>query len=624
MLTAKELRKKYIEFFKSKKHAEIPSASLVPENDPSVLFTTAGMHPLVPFLMGEKHPAGQRLVNFQKCVRTGDIDCVGDQWHLTFFEMLGNWSLGDYGKKEALEWSYEFLTSKKWLGIPVEKLAVTVFAGDPPSLKLRGASAPFDREAFNIWQGLGIPEAKIFKYGKKENWWGPAGAAGPCGPDSEMFYVTAKPACGPDCQPACSCGKYVEIWNDVFMEYNKTASGKFEPLAQKNVDTGMGVERTVSVLNGYQDNYQELIKPLVEKIEELAGKKYEGEFVRSMRIIADHLRAATFIMGDDLGIAPSNVDQGYVVRKLIRRAIRHGRMIGIQDNFTHKIGQAVMSAMGDVYPELIKNKEFVLANFKTEEDKFTKTLQAGLKEFHKSTENTKVQSLTPSPSPVLRERGTGRGRKTQKHTTELSGLATFNLFQTYGFPLELTKEMAYEKGFSVDEPGFNQEFKKHQELSRTAAAGKFKGGLGEQTEQTIKYHTATHLLHAALRQVLGDHVFQRGSNITDERLRFDFSHGAKMSAEQKAAVEKIVNQLIDDDLPVNFVELPVAEAKKKGAIGVFADKYGEQVKVYSIGDYSREICGGPHVARTGVLGHFKIIKEEASSAGVRRIKAILQ
>jgi len=623
-MTSEQLRKKYLEFFAEKGHAVIPSASLVPENDPSVLFTTAGMHPLVPFLMGEKHPAGQRLVNFQKCVRTGDIDCVGDQWHLTFFEMLGNWSLGDYGKKEALEWSYEFLTSKKWLGIPVEKLAVTVFAGDPPSLKLRGASAPFDREAFNIWQGLGIPEAKIFKYGKKENWWGPAGAAGPCGPDSEMFYVTAKPACGPDCQPACSCGKYVEIWNDVFMEYNKTASGKFEPLAQKNVDTGMGVERTVSVLNGYQDNYQELIKPLVEKIEELAGKKYEGEFVRSMRIIADHLRAATFIMGDDLGIAPSNVDQGYVVRKLIRRAIRHGRMIGIQDNFTHKIGQAVMSAMGDVYPELIKNKEFVLANFKTEEDKFTKTLQAGLKEFHKSTENTKVQSLTPSPSSVLRERGTGRGRKTQKHTTELSGLATFNLFQTYGFPLELTKEMAYEKGFSVDEPGFNQEFKKHQELSRTAAAGKFKGGLGEQTEQTIKYHTATHLLHAALRQVLGDHVFQRGSNITDERLRFDFSHGAKMSAEQKAAVEKIVNQLIDDDLPVNFVELPVAEAKKKGAIGVFADKYGEQVKVYSIGDYSREICGGPHVARTGVLGHFKIIKEEASSAGVRRIKAILQ
>ena len=623
-MTSEQLRKKYLEFFAEKGHAVIPSASLVPENDPSVLFTTAGMHPLVPFLMGEKHPAGQRLVNFQKCVRTGDIDCVGDQWHLTFFEMLGNWSLGDYGKKEALEWSYEFLTSKKWLGIPVEKLAVTVFAGDPPSLKLRGASAPFDREAFNIWQGLGIPEAKIFKYGKKENWWGPAGATGPCGPDSEMFYVTAKPACGPDCQPACSCGKYVEIWNDVFMEYNKTASGKFEPLAQKNVDTGMGVERTVSVLNGYQDNYQELIKPLVDKIEELAGKKYEGEFVRSMRIIADHLRAATFIMGDDLGIAPSNVDQGYVVRKLIRRAIRHGRMIGIQDNFTHKIGQAVMSAMGDVYPELIKNKEFVLANFKTEEDKFTKTLQAGLKEFHKSTENTKVQSLTPSPSSVLRERGTGRGRKTQKHTTELSGLATFNLFQTYGFPLELTKEMAYEKGFSVDEPGFNQEFKKHQELSRTAAAGKFKGGLGEQTEQTIKYHTATHLLHAALRQVLGDHVFQRGSNITDERLRFDFSHGAKMSAEQKAAVEKIVNQLIDDDLPVNFVELPVAEAKKKGAIGVFADKYGEQVKVYSIGDYSREICGGPHVARTGVLGHFKIIKEEASSAGVRRIKAILQ
>ena len=599
-MTSWQLRKKYLEFFVGKGHAVIPSASLVRENDPSVLFTTAGMHPLVPFLMGEKHPAGKRLVNCQKCIRTGDIDEVGDQWHLTFFEMLGNWSLGDYFKEEAIKMSYEFLTSEKWLGIPVEKLAITVFAGD--------GDAPFDREAFNIWQGLGIPEERIFKYGKKENWWGPAGETGPCGPDSEMFYITAKPACGPDCQPACSCGKYVEIWNDVFMEYNKTAWGKFEPLAQKNVDTGMGVERTVSVLNGYGDNYQELMKPLVEKIEELSGKKYTPlslrdtspcqveEIIGSMRVIADHLRAATFIMGDDLGIAPSNVDQGYVVRKLIRRAIRHGRMIGIKENFSHKIAGVVVEIMSDVYPELLKNKEFVLANFKIEEDKFTKTLQAGLSAFAKASADKK----------------------------KISGELAFNLYQTHGFPIELTKELASEKGLTVDEQGFNEEFKKHQELSRTAAVGKFKGGLGEHTEQAVKYHTATHLLNAALRQVLGPHVFQKGSNITEERLRFDFSHGIKMSAEEKAQVEKIVNQVIENDLPVNSVEMTVEQAKKKGAIGVFADKYGEQVKVYSIGDYSQEICGGPHVERTGQLGHFKIIKEEASSAGVRRIKAILE
>ena len=584
-MTSWQLRKKYLEFFVGKGHAVIPSASLVPENDPSVLFTTAGMHPLVPFLMGEKHPAGKRLVNCQKCIRTGDIDEVGDQWHLTFFEMLGNWSLGDYFKEEAIKMSYEFLTSEKWLGIPVEKLAITVFAGD--------GDAPFDREAFNIWQGLGIPEERIFKYGKKENWWGPAGETGPC---------------GPDCQPACSCGKYVEIWNDVFMEYNKTAWGKFEPLAQKNVDTGMGVERTVSVLNGYGDNYQELMKPLVEKIEELSGKKYTPlslrdtspcqveEIIGSMRVIADHLRAATFIMGDDLGIAPSNVDQGYVVRKLIRRAIRHGRMIGIKENFSHKIAGVVVEIMSDVYPELLKNKEFVLANFKIEEDKFTKTLQAGLSAFAKASADKK----------------------------KISGELAFNLYQTHGFPIELTKELASEKGLTVDEQGFNEEFKKHQELSRTAAVGKFKGGLGEHTEQAVKYHTATHLLNAALRQVLGPHVFQKGSNITEERLRFDFSHGIKMSAEEKAQVEKIVNQVIENDLPVNSVEMTVEQAKKKGAIGVFADKYGEQVKVYSIGDYSQEICGGPHVERTGQLGHFKIIKEEASSAGVRRIKAILE
>lgn len=569
----------------------IPSASLVPENDPSVLFTTAGMHPLVPFLMGEKHPAGSRLVNYQKCVRTGDIDEVGNQWHLTFFEMLGNWSLGDYWKQEAISWSYEFLTSTKWLGIAKDKLAVTVFAGD--------SDAPFDEEAYNIWKSLGIPEERIYKYNKKENWWGPAGKIGPCGPDTEMFYITDKEPCGPNCQPSCSCGKYVEVWNDVFMQYNKTAEGKFEPLAQKNVDTGMGLERVVAVLNGYQDNYQELMKPLVKKIEELSGQKYADEKL-SMRVIADHIRAATFIMGDDLGIAPSNVDQGYVVRKLIRRAIRHGRMIGIKNNFTDKIGEVVIKTMGDVYPELEKNRRFVLDNFKTEEDKFSKTLQQGLAAYAKA----------------------AAGKK------EISGKAAFDLFQTYGFPLELSKELAAEEGLTVDEKEFGQEFKKHQQLSRTAAAGKFKGGLGEQSEQAIKYHTATHLLQAALRQVLGDHVKQKGSNITEKRLRFDFSHAEKMTDEQKAEVEKIVNEAIEKNLPVSFEESTVAKAKEKGAIGLFGDKYGDKVKVYTIGDpqkpFSREICGGPHVANSGVLGHFKIKKEESSSAGVRRIKAILE
>ncbi len=600
-MTSKELRQKYIDFFKSKGHVEIPSASLIPENDPSVLFTTAGMHPLVPFLSGEKHPAGKRLVDFQKCIRTCDIDAVGDQWHLTFFEMLGNWSLGDYFKREALTWSWEFLTSPQWLGIPKERLAVTVFAGDE--------DAPFDEEAYNIWRELGVPAERIYKYGKQENWWGPAGEIGPCGPDSEMFYITDKEPCGPNCQPSCSCGRYVEIWNDVFMQYNKTAEGKYEPLERKNIDTGMGVERVVAVLNNYQDNYQELLKPLIEKAEELSGKKYlsSKEVTKSMRIIADHLRAATFIMGDDLGIAPSNVDQGYVVRKLIRRAIRHGRMIGIQQNFTQQIGAAVIKSMGDVYPELERNKKFVLENLAAEEEKFMATLQKGLK--------------------IFKENIAGLERGTAGHKI-IGGKLAFDLYQTYGFPLELIKELAGEQSFAVDEQGFTEEFKKHQEKSRTAAAGKFKGGLGAHSEMAIKYHTATHLLHAALRQVLGQHVAQKGSNITDERLRFDFSHGEKMTEEEKKKVEEIVNEQIAKDLPVSWQEMSLEEAKAKGAIGLFEHKYGERVKVYTIGDethpFSREICGGPHVERTGVLGRFRIKKEQASSAGVRRIKAVLE
>ncbi len=602
MISSKELRQKYIDFFKSKGHTQIPSASLIPENDPSVLFTTAGMHPLVPFLSGEKHPAGKRLVDFQKCVRTGDIDAVGDQWHLTFFEMLGNWSLGDYFKREALEWSWEFLTSPQWLGIPKERLAVTVFGGDK--------DAPFDEEAYNIWKELGVAEERIYKYGKQENWWGPAGKTGPCGPDSEMFYITDQKPCGPNCQPSCSCGRYVEIWNDVFMQYNKTAEGKYEPLKQKNIDTGMGVERVVAVLNGYQDNYQELLKPVIQKVEQLSGKAYlsSAETTKSMRIIADHLRAATFIMGDDLGVAPSNVDQGYVVRKLIRRAIRHGRMIGIQQNFTRQIGMVVIETMGDVYPELEQNRKFVLDNLTIEEDKFMATLQKGLRVFKDSL--GKLESTKSGQKKLI------------------NGKLAFDLYQTYGFPLELIKELAKEQGLAVDEQEFAEEFKKHQEKSRTAAAGKFKGGLGDHSEMAIKYHTATHLLHAALRQVLGSHVAQKGSNITDERLRFDFSHGEKMTEEEKQKVEAIVNEQIAKDLPVSWQEMSLEEAKAKGAIGLFEHKYGNKVKVYIIGDeehpFSREICGGPHVTSTGVLGHFRIKKEQASSAGVRRIKAVLE
>ena len=589
-MTSKELRQKYIEFFNSKGHAEIPSASLIPENDPSILFTTAGMHPLVPFLLGEKHPAGNKLVNFQKCIRTGDIDEVGNQWHLTFFEMLGNWSLGDYGKKEAIGMSFEFLTGKNWLNIPIEKLAVSVFEGDE--------NAPFDEESFNAWKELGISEDRIYKYDKKENWWGTPGETGPCGPDSEMFYITDKEACSPDCQPSCNCGKYVEIWNDVFMIYNKTKDGKYEELEQKNIDTGMGVERVVAVLNGYEDNYQEALKPIIEKIEELSGQQYVGdeETTKSMRIIADHLRAATFIMGDNLGIAPSNVDQGYVVRKLIRRAIRHGKLIGINSIFCFKIAEIVIDLMKDVYPELQRNKDFVINQMVNEEEKFSKTLEQGLKEFNK--------------------------------LDSIDGKQAFDLFQTYGFPFELTQELAKEKGIQIDKKGFEEEMQKHQELSRTASAGKFKGGLADNSEQTVKYHTTAHLMLKALREVLGDHVEQKGSNITEERMRFDFSHAEKMTEKQKERVEELVNGWIKEDLPVVCMEMSLDEAKKKNAMGVFTNKYGDQVKVFTIGDeinpISCEICGGPHVETTGKLGKFKIKKEQSSSSGVRRIKAVLE
>jgi len=589
-----ELREKFLDFFKEKGHTVIPGASLIPEHDPTVLFTTAGMHPLTPFLLGEKHPAGQRLTNVQKCLRTIDIDSVGDSWHLTFFEMLGNWSLGDFWKKEAIEWSFEFLTSKKWLGIPIEKLSVTVFSGRPqegPQI------APRDDESAKIWQKIGISKERIYFLPKSENWWGPAGQTGPCGPCTEMFYDSGKEKCGNDCRPGCPCGKYAEIWNDVFMEFNKTKEGKYEPLKQKNVDTGMGVERTTAVLNGYDNIYEiELFLPIIKKIESFATTNYKLQ-TKNYRIIADHLKAATFVLAEN--IEPSNVERGYVLRRLIRRAIRYGKQLGIENGFTHKVAEAVIDIYRNIYPELFRNKDFILEQLIREEEKFGKTIERGLKEF----ENIKKDAV-------------------------ISGQDAFNLYQTYGFPIEMTEELAKEKGLKVDIGGFKKELEKHQELSRTASVGVFKGGLADASEQVTKYHTATHLLLAGLRKVLGSHVVQKGSNITAERLRFDFSHKEKLFQEQIKQVEDFVNDAIKKDLPVNFEEMTLEQAKKINAMGVFESRYDGKVRVYTIGKddkiISREICGGPHVKKTSELGRFKITKEESSGGGVRRIRAVLE
>lgn len=594
-MTAKEIRQKYLEFFKEKKHAVIPSAPLLPENDPTVLFTTAGMHPLVPYLLGEIHPEGKRLVNHQKCIRTGAIDEVGDNTHLTFFEMLGNWSLGDYFKKEAIEWSFEFLTSKKWLGIAVEKLAVTVFEGDQ--------DAPADNEATEIWKKLGIPEHKIAYLPKSENWWGPAGITGPCGPDTEMFYWVGEGNPRKDSDPGNDEKNWVEIWNDVFMQYNKNEDEKFEPLNQTNVDTGMGLERVAAVLQGKKTVYEtELFEPIIEKIESLSRSEY-SENSSSFRIIADHLRAATFMAGD--GVKPSNVDQGYVMRRLMRRAIRHGKNIGIEENFTHIIAKKVIHLMSDIYPEL-KHEEEILKTFQMEEDQFRKTINHGLKEFEKLMTGFQIAF-----------------EKTGRKMTEISGKQAFRLYDTYGFPIEMTTEEAERNGLTVDKEGFNKTFEEHQEKSRAGAEEKFKGGLQDNSEATTALHTATHLLHAALHKVLGNHANQKGSNITAERLRFDFTHPEAMTPEQIEAVEKFVNDAIADDVEITCETMTVDEAKAEGATGLFEGKYGEKVKVYTVKGWSKEICGGPHVEHTGMLGKFKIKKEQSSSAGVRRIKAVL-
>ena len=591
-LTSAQLRQMYLDFFKSKGHAVIPSASLIPENDPTVLFTTAGMHPLVPYLLGEKHPEGKRLTDVQKCVRTGDIDEVGDASHCTFFEMLGNWSLGDYFKKEAIAYSFEFLTSEQYLGLGLDRLYFTCFEGDE--------DAPRDTESASYWMSHGVDESHIFFLNKKHNWWGPAGITGPCGPDTEMFIDTGKPACGPDCSPACSCGKYLEIWNDVFMQYNKTADGKFEPLAQQNVDTGMGLDRTICILQGKKSVYDtDAFTGVLAKIAELSGKTYsdDPETTRAFRIIADHVRCATFILGDEKGVTPSNVDQGYVLRRLIRRAVRYALRLGIPEQSLQHIARAVIAQYKGVYPEIGRNEARIITELNLEEERFSRTIRQGLKEFEK-----------------LQQRLTGK---------MIDGVSAFHLYDTFGFPIEFTLELAHENGLEVDTKGFEEAFKKHQEVSGAGAEQRFKGGLADNGEATAKLHTATHLLHAALRKVLGDEVAQKGSNITAERLRFDFSFSRKVEDDELKEVERLVNEAIDAAVDITCEETSVEEAKAQGAIGLFESKYGSVVKMYSMGGFSREICGGPHAGNTGDLGRFEIQKEQSSSAGVRRIKAVL-
>jgi alanyl-tRNA synthetase len=606
--TAQQLRKKFLEFFREKDHAVIPPASLIPEHDPTVLFTTAGMHPLVPYLSGQKHPLGTRLADVQPCIRTGDIDEVGDNRHLTFFEMLGNWSLGDYFKKEAIKWSFEFLTGEPWLHLDPKHIYVTVFEGDE--------NAPLDEESISIWRevfgrvGM-IAEVgeRIFTYGKEKNWWGPAGQTGPCGPDTEMFYDTGRAhrkEFGTACHPNCDCGRFVEVWNDVFMQYQKTADGKFEPLAQKNVDTGMGLERMLTVLQGTSDVFETtLFQSIFRAIDAQLPKKEhssrDDRQVFARRVIADHLRAAVFIIGDRSGVAPSNVDQGYVVRRLIRRAIRNGFLLGIETNFLAPVAQAVITDFSDAYPYLSENESRVLDLLSTEEDKFRKTLKNGIRELEKilsKPENFAGRVLLPA--------------------------LTFKLYDTFGFPFELTREIVEEKGYTVDSDAFHQQFMQHQEKSRHGAQQRFAGGLADHSEMSRRYHSATHLTHAALRRILGTHVFQKGSNITQERMRFDFSHPKKLTPQEVKAVEDLVNEQIARGLEVTWEEVPTAEAKKLQVLGLFDEKYGDRVKVYTMGDFSQEICGGPHVKNTREIGHFKIVKEEAVSAGVRRIKAVVE
>ena len=585
-----DLKDKYLKFFESKGHKVIPSAPIIPENDPTCLFNTAGMQPLVPYLKGEPHPEGKRLTDVQKCFRTNDLDSIGDTTHHTFFEMLGNWSLGDYFKEEAIAWSYEFLT--KTLNIPAERLAVTVFKGNH--------LVPADNESAEIWKKAGIKEDRIAFLGEEDNWWPNMELTGPCGPDTEIFYWRSNEAIPEKFDPENE--NWVEIWNNVFMQYNHETDGTFKPLKNKNVDTGLGVERVTAILEGYTDNYKSSVwRDVISKIEEISGLSYEDEQnARAMRIIADHIRAVVMIAGDDAGIKPSNTDQGYILRRLIRRIIRYAKKLNIDINsdWEQTLATMIIEKYSKYYSELERNKDVILQVLKDEKVKFNRTLEKGLREFEKETRNIEGKEINKD--------------------------IAFRLYDTYGFPIELTEELAKENGLTVDTEGFKHKFAEHQEKSREGASQKFKGGLASTGEMETKYHTATHLLNAALKKVLGPHVHQKGSNITAERMRFDFSHNSKMTEEEKQKTEDLVNEYIKMAIPVEKLEMKKEDAINAGAEAMFADKYGDIVSVYKIGDVSMELCGGPHVHNTSELGHFKIKKEEASSAGVRRIKAILE
>lgn len=596
-LTSETLRQLYLKFFESKGHAVIPSASLIPENDPTVLFTTAGMHPLVPYLLGEKHPAGNRLTDVQKCVRTGDIDEVGDSSHCTFFEMLGNWSLGDYFKERMIPWSFEFLTSPEYLGIPVEDIAVTCFAGD--------SDCPKDEESAELWKKCGILPQNIYFLPKSGNWWGPAGITGPCGPDTEMHIIRNRAEADKlgayDFDNAPS-GTFLEVWNDVFMQYNKTAEGKYEPLKQRNVDTGMGLERTLCILNGKNSVYEtDIFENAIAEIEGLTGRKYgeSEEVTRAFRVVLDHVRTATFMLGDVKGIVPSNTDQGYILRRIIRRAVRFGRNIGLPTGSLKSVSATIVNKYAEVYPELVKNSARVYEELEKEENKFSKTLQQGIREFEKVASNLAAGG-------------------------EIDGVTAFHLYDTYGFPVEITGEMAREKGLTVDVKGYEAAYSEHQAKSRAGSEQKFACGLADHKEETTNLHTATHLLHAALKKICSPDIEQKGSNITEERLRFDFNFSRKLTPEEVAAVENAVNEQIALNVPVVMKEMTLEEARTQGFTGLFESKYGERVKTYSIGEFSKEICGGPHAESTGALGRFKIAKQENVSAGVKRIKAVLE
>ena len=590
VIDSKKLKKLYLDFFSENQHNLIPNSPLIPEYDPTVLFTPAGMHPLIPYFLGQPHPLGKKLMNVQKCFRTGDIECVGDSSHLTFFEMLGNWSLGDYFKKEAISLSYEFLTSNRWLNLDKKRLSVTVFEGDQNS--------PRDNESYEAWSSLGVPDSHIFFLGKEDNWWGPVGNTGPCGPCTEMFYDTGKPACGPFCRPGCSCGKYFELWNDVFMEYNRTVSGCYGLLKQKNVDAGMGVEHTAAMLEGKENVFGiATVRPIAKAVEEIASIGAPTPVQeRSIRIITDHIRASTFFLGDERGVKPSNVDRGYVLRRLIRRAIRFGRLIGIERDFLTDLADIVISLNESDYPLLREKQASIFDELSKEETKFKKTLEKGLRKFQQIANSQRID-----------------------------GKSAFLLFQSFGFPIELTKELAAETGVVVDEEEFRNEYERHQKVSSASAQKLFKGGLSDASAETESLHTATHLLNEALRVVLKNRdIVQRGSNITPERLRFDFNFDRPLEPEEIDAIEKLVNEQIRKALPVVREEMTVDEAKTCGAQAVFDDKYGDTVSVYKVGNFSTEICGGPHVSNTSELGTFKITKQKGIAAGVRRIRAVLQ